>query len=118
MSQAAEAKTGVELEFLLPKVATLWVDSWVIPADAKNIENAHLFINYMMRPQVGANDTNYTWYATANKDALAMVDEEVRTNQAAFPTPGQVATMYTAEVLPPKINRLRTRTWTNFKAGN
>ena len=118
MSQAAEAKTGVELEFLLPKVANLWVDAWVIPADAKNVENAHLFMNYMMRPQVAANDSNYTWYATANKDALPMVDEEVTSNTAAFPTPGQVATMYTADVLPSKIKRLRTRTWTNFKAGN
>ena len=117
MSLAAEAKTGVELEFLLPKVANLWVDAWVIPADAKNVENAHLFMNYMMRPEVAANDTNFTWYATANKDALPMVDEEVKSNTAAFPTPGQVATMYTSEVLPPKIKRLQTRTFTNFKAG-
>ena len=117
MSQAAEANTGVELEFLLPKVANLWVDAWVIPADAKNVENAHLFMNYMMRPEVAANDSNYTWYATGNKDALPMVDEEVRSNMASYPTPGQVSNMYTFEVLPPKIKRLRTRTWTNFKAG-
>ena len=117
MSQAAEAKTGVELDFFLPAVANLWVDSWVIPADAKNVENAHLFLNYMMRPQVAANDSNYTWYATANKTALPMVDDEVKAQEAAFPTPGQVSTMYTFEVFPPKIKRLRTRTWTNFKAG-
>ena len=118
MSQAAEANTGVVLDFFLPKAPALWVDSWVIPADAKNVENAHLFMNYLMRPEVAANDTNYTWYATANKDAIPMIDEEVTSNPAAFPTPAQVSTMYTFEVVPKKVRRLRTRTWTNFKAAN
>ena len=121
MSGAAEANTGVVLDFFLPPgqgAATLWVDGWVIPADAKNIENAHLFLNYMMRPEVGAADSNFTWYATANKDAFSLIDEEVTGSPAAFPTPDQVAKMYTSGVLPPKIERVRTRTWTNFKAAN
>ena len=119
MSGAAEANTGVVLDFFQPEeAAQFWVDGWVIPADAKNLDNAYLFLNYMMRPEVGANDTNYTWYATANKDALPMVDEEVRTNTAAFPSPGQIAQMYTVSPLPPKIERVQTRTWTNFKAAN
>ncbi|MHC4220926.1 MAG: extracellular solute-binding protein [Planctomycetota bacterium] len=121
MSGAAEADTGVVLDFFLPKgkgAANLWVDGWVIPADAKNIENAHLFIDYVSRPQVAANDSNYTWYATANKDAFSLIDEEVTSSPAAFPTTEQVADMYTLAVLPPKMERVRTRTWTNFKAGN
>ncbi len=119
MSQAAEAGAGVVLDFFQPKeAAQFWVDGWVIPGDAKNIENAHLFMNYMMRPEVAANDSNYTWYATANKDAIPLVDEEVRTNTAAYPTPGQIAQMYTTQPLPPKVERVLTRTWTNFKASN
>jgi len=121
MSGAEEANTGVVLDFFLPQgqgAANLWVDGWVIPADAKNIENAHLFINYVSRPQVAANDSNYTWYATANKDAFSLVDEEVTSSSAAFPTADQVAQMYTLAVLPPKMERVRTRTWTNFKAGD
>lgn len=121
MSGAEEANTGVVLDFFLPPgpgAAQLWIDSWVIPADAKNIENAHLFLNYVSRPQVGANDSNYTWYATANKDAISLIDPEVTGSPAAFPTPDQVALMYTLKNLPPKIERIQTRTWTNFKAGN
>ena len=74
----------------------------------------------MMRPQVGANDSNYTWYATANETAVKqkMVDEAVTSSTAAFPTAGQISTMYTLNPLPPKAERVRTRTWTNFKAGN
>lgn len=120
MSGAEEAKTGVVLDFFLPAIPNFWVDLWVIPADAKNIENAHLFLNYMMRPQVGANDSNYTWYATANKTAMEqkLIDEAVTSSTAAFPTAAQVSTMYTLNPLPPKSERVRTRTWTNFKAGN
>ncbi|NRB35430.1 MAG: extracellular solute-binding protein [Rhodobacteraceae bacterium] len=121
MSGAEEANTGVVLDFFLPegeRKAQLWIDGWLIPADAQNKEDAHLFLNYMMRPEVGANDSNYTWYATANKSAKPMVDEAVTSSPAAFPTSDQVALMYTTAVLPPKVERLQTRTWTNFKAGN
>ncbi len=121
MSGASEANTGVVLDFFLPegeRKAQLWIDGWLIPADAENVEDAHLFLNYMMRPEVGAADSNYTWYATANAASKPMIDEEVITSPAAFPTPEQVAKMYTTAVLPPRIERLQTRTWTNFKAGN
>jgi putrescine transport system substrate-binding protein len=121
MSGAEEANTGVVLDFFLPQgqgAANLWVDGWVIPADANNIEIALLFFNYVSRPQVAVNDSYYTWYATANKDAFSLVDEEVTSSSAAFPTADQVAQMYTLAVLPPKMERVRTRTWTNFKAGD
>lgn len=121
MSGAAEANTGVVLDFFLPEgqgKAQLWIDGWIIPADAANKDDAHLFLNYMMRPEVGAADSNFTWYATANLAAKSMVDEEVTSSPAAFPTSAQVDLMYTTAVLPPKVERLQTRTWTNFKAGN
>ena len=47
-----------------------------------------------------------------------MVDEAVTSSNAAYPTPGQISTMYTLSPLPPKMERVRTRTWTNFKAAN
>ena len=121
MAGAREANTGVVLDFFLPEgdgAANIWVDGWVIPADAKNVENAHLFLNYMMRPEVAAADSNYTWYATANADALPMVDEEVTGNAAAYPPPEAVMKMYSLNPVPPRIERVRTRTWTNVKSGN
>ncbi len=121
MAGAAEANTGVVLDFFLPSgqgAANLWVDGWVIPADAENVENAHLFLNYMMRPGVAANDSNTTWYASANQTALDMISEEVTGSPAVYPPSTAVEMMYTAAVLPPKIERARTRAWTNFKAGS
>lgn len=121
MSGAEEANTGVVLDFFVPpgkNAAQLWIDGWVMPKDAKNIENAHLFMNYMMRPEVGAADTNFVWYATANANAVALIDEAVTSSPAAFPTNEQVANMYTMLPLPPKMERIRTRTWTSFKSAN
>jgi putrescine transport system substrate-binding protein len=71
-----------------------------------------------MRPEVAAADSNYSWYATANIDAILLIDEEVTSNPAAYPTASQISTMYTLAPLPPKMERIRTRTWTNFKAAN
>lgn len=120
MSGAKEAKTGVVLDFFLPegeKKAQFWTDSWVIPVDAKNVENAHLFINYMMRPEVAAKDTDTTWYANANKDAYELVDKAVTASPAAYPSEEQVSQMYTLSLPPKKVERAKTRAWTNFKTG-
>ena len=121
MSGAEEANTGVVLDFFIPPgdgAANVWVDGWVIPADAKNVENAHLFLNYMMRPDVAAGDSNYSWYASANADVEPMIDEAVTGNPASYPTAEQVKKMYSLAPVPPKVERIRTRTWTNFKSGN
>ncbi len=121
MAGAKDANTGVVLDFFLPEgpgKSNFWVDGWVIPADAKNLEEAHLFLNYMMRPEVGAADSSFTWYATANKTGKPMVDPAVTSSPAAFPTADQVSNMYTLNPLPPKVEKIRTRTWTDFKAGN
>ena len=121
ISTAEEAGADVALDFFQPPgqgAANLWVDGWIIPSDAKNVDNAYLFLNYMMRPEVAADDSNYTWYATANVDAIPLIDPAVTGNEASFPKPESVAKMYTLKVLPPKVQRVMTRTWTNFKSGN
>ncbi len=120
MSGATEANTGVVLDFFLPPgegAAQFWVDGWVIPADAENVANAHLFLNYMMRPEVAAGDSNYTWYANANKAAFDLVDATITGSPAAYPTPESVKKMYTRTTIPQKAERIRTRTWTKFKSG-
>jgi putrescine transport system substrate-binding protein len=120
VSGAEEAGSDVKLDFFSPPgpgKANIWVDGWVVPKDAENVENAYLFLNYMMRPEVAAEDSNFTWYATANKDAIPLIDEAVTSSRAAFPPPEMVEDMYPLSVVQPKIERVRTRTWTNFKSG-
>ena len=81
------------------------------------MEAAHKFLDYMMRPEVAAADSNYTWYASANGPARELIDPEVTGSPASYPPPEAVARMYTLAVLPRKVERLVTRVWTDVKAG-
>ncbi|CAG0910929.1 unnamed protein product, partial [Cyprideis torosa] len=60
--RAREADSGIEISYVVPKEgAVIWVDNLAIPADAPHPENAHLFINYLMEPEVIAAMTNYVF---------------------------------------------------------
>ena len=65
--------------------AVFWVDSFVIPAGAENVDEAHRFIDFMMRPEIAQACVEYVGYATPNKAALALLDEETRNNPVIFP---------------------------------
>ena len=62
-----------------------WVDSFAIPAGAANVDEAHAFINFMLRPEAAKACVEYVGFATANQAALAMLDEETRNNPVIFP---------------------------------
>ncbi|MFT3664454.1 MAG: polyamine ABC transporter substrate-binding protein [Piscinibacter sp.] len=117
-ARALDAKKGVEIEALVPKTgATLFFDSMAIPADAPHPKNAHLFINYIMRPQVHASLTNKVFYANPNKASLKFIAKDVAENKTIFLSAQDLAGMVSPDSLPQDIRRVQTRTFTNFKAG-
>ena len=119
-SRAAQAKgkNPVVIEALIPSGgATLFFDTMAIPKDAKNVENAHLFINYIMRPEVHASLTNKVFYANPNAASLKFVQKEVAQNKSIFLEPAAIKTMVAPDALPQAIRKVQTRTFTNFKAG-
>ena len=76
------------LAFFIPAEGSdYYVDSLAIPRDARNLEAAHLFINYILRPDVHADIANYTAYAIPNRAALqqGLVDEELLASEASHP---------------------------------
>jgi putrescine transport system substrate-binding protein len=116
-ARAQEGKRGVEIEALIPKTgATLFFDSMAIPADAKHPKNAHLFINYILRPQVHASLTNKVFYANPNKASLNSIDKSVAQNKSIFLSAQDLEGMTAPDSLPQDIRRVQTRTFTNFKA--
>jgi len=116
-ARAIEGKTGQTIEALVPPSgATLFFDSMAIPADAKHPKNAHLFINYILRPEVHASLTNKVFYANPNKASLKFVQKDVAENKSIFPGPQELARMAAPDSLPQDIRRVQTRTFTNFKA--
>ena len=117
-TRAEEADKGVNVEYYIPKEgAPMWFDMMAIPKDAKHPDNAHQFINYVMRPDVIAGISNYVAYANGNKASLELVDEEVRNNPAIYPPEDVAATLFSLAVLPPEVDRLFNRGWTTLKTG-
>ena len=117
-ARAEEAKNGVNIAYNIPKEgAPMWFDMIAIPKDAKHPGNAHLFLNYILRPDVMAAISNSVQYASANKASLPMVDAEVLSNPGIYPTPEAAGKLFTFAVLPPDTDRLFTRIWTKLKTG-
>lgn len=117
-TRAAEAGIDIRLAYSVPREGSAaWFDIMLIPSDAHHPDNAHLFINYLLRPRVIAAITNATHYANANRAANAYVEPEVLHDPAVYPPPEIRALLHANRVLPPKSERLRTRMWTRIKTG-
>ncbi|MBA5778324.1 polyamine ABC transporter substrate-binding protein [Stappia sp. F7233] len=116
--RAAEAGAGVTVEYVIPKEgALMWFDNMAIPADAPHVEEAHEFLNYMLRPEVVAKASNYIFYANGNKASQQFVDKEVLEDPAIYPSQETIDKLYTTTTKPPKALRARTRLWTAIKSG-
>jgi len=117
-ARAAEAGVNINLAYAVPKTgAPAWFDLFCIPADAKNVENAHTFINYMMEPEVVAKCTNFTNYANANLASKAFVDPAVLANPAVYPSDDVMKRLWTPKPLTEENDRALTDTFNKMKSG-
>jgi putrescine transport system substrate-binding protein len=117
-ARAEEADKGVEIAYVIPKEgAPMWFDMMAIPKDAKHPDNAHQFINFILRPEIAAEISNYVAYASANQAALANIDAELKANPGVYPTDAAKKGLFSLAVLPPDVDRLFNRIWTGLKTG-
>ncbi|MCP1453076.1 MULTISPECIES: polyamine ABC transporter substrate-binding protein [Pseudomonas] len=117
-ARASEAGKGVNIAYVIPKEGgNLWFDMLAIPRDATNIKQAHAFINYVLKPEVIAQVSDTVGYANPNPKAGELMDQKVRTDEAVYPPQAVVDKLYVNSELPPKIQRLMTRSWTKVKSG-
>ncbi|MBA5605099.1 polyamine ABC transporter substrate-binding protein [Duganella sp. FT3S] len=116
--RAIDAKNGNVIEVLVPKTsAALVFDTMAIPADAPHPNNAHLWINYILRPQVQASLTNKVFYANPNKAGMKYVRKDIAGNQSVFLSDADKQRMAAPETVPADIRRHVTRVFTKFKSG-
>ncbi|HSM41494.1 MAG TPA: polyamine ABC transporter substrate-binding protein [Afifellaceae bacterium] len=116
--RAAEADQGVEVAYVIPKEgALMWFDQMAIPADAPHPDNAHTFINYILRPDVIAKATNYVYYANGNAASYELLDEEVTSDPAIYPDEETMNNLYTILPYDARTQRVITRTWTTVTTG-
>ena len=116
--RAAEAGQGNVIKYSVPKEGTImWFDMYAIPADAKHPDNAHAFINFMMRPDVAAANSNLVNYANGNAASVPLINESVRTDPSVFPSAEVKAKLFPDLAESPEFTRLLNRSWTRFTTG-
>jgi putrescine transport system substrate-binding protein len=115
--RAAEAGKGV-IAYTIPKEGAISnYDVLAIPADAPHVKNAHLFIDYLLRPEVAASNSNLIKYANAVKPGIQPLSPAVRDDPGVYPPAAVRARLTPERARPPEYQRLLTRMWTRFKTG-
>ena len=116
--RAREAGLDVDIAYTVPiEGASDWMDNMYIPADAPNVDNAYLFLDFMLRPEIAARNTNAIGYANSNASATRFVNPEISGDPAIYPGEEIWDRLYEAKNLPPKQQRVRTRSWIKIKSG-
>ena len=116
--RAREAKGGVEVGYAIPKGgAQMWFDNLAIPKDASNVAEAHAFIDYMLRPDVAAKNSNFLGYANSNLASQRLIDKSVFDDPTVYPPPAVMATLYIITARDQRAQRVINRLWTRIKTG-
>jgi len=116
--RAAEAKNGVEIGYAIPKQgAQMWFDNLAIPKDAPHVAEAYAFINYLLKPEVAAKNSNLVSYANGNLPSQKFVDKAVLDDPGVYPDAATMQRLYTVGARDQKTQRLTNRLWTRIKTG-
>jgi putrescine transport system substrate-binding protein len=116
--RAAEAKGGVEIGYAIPKGgAQMFFDNFAIPKDARNLAEAHAFIDYMLRPEVAAKNSNFLGYANGNIASQRLLDKAVLDDRTVYPDAAAMAGLYLITAHDQKTQRLLNRLWIKIKTG-
>ena len=117
-ARAEEAKKGNTIRYNIPKEgAIMFFDMLAIPADAAHPKNAHLFIDYLLRPEVAARNSTFVHYAVSNSAAYPLVDAEVYNDRGVYPSAETKAHLYPNLVRSPQFTRALNDVWTRFRTG-
>ena len=83
---AALISQGVPIRYVVPSEGSqIWEDDWAIAADAPHPDLAHLFLDFVSRPEVAAQEARYTRYATGNHSAWTLLDEDMQNDPSTYP---------------------------------
>jgi spermidine/putrescine transport system substrate-binding protein len=106
-----------DFAFALPmEGADVWVDNLAIPVGAQNPELAHVFIDYILDPQVGADISNYTAYASPNQAAIdaGLIDSEYLDSPVIYPDATTFERLFTI-LSDPTVEQLYNDAWDEVK---
>lgn len=106
------------LEYVIPKEGSnVWIDSWVIPKNAKHKENAEAFINFLCRPDIAKMNFDYITYSTPNTAARELIeDPAIRNSKIAFPDASELERCETFLFLGDKNDAIYNKLWREIKS--
>jgi putrescine transport system substrate-binding protein len=117
-ARARENGKDLKIRYNIPREgAIMFFDMLAIPADAAHPKNAHLFIDYLLRPEVAAKNSSMMHYATSNAAAYRLVDPVVYNDRGVYPSEAQKAHLYPNAARSLVFTRALNRTWTRFETG-
>ena len=117
--RAIEAKNGVEIGYSIPKEgAQMFFDNLAIPKDAGHVAEAHAFIDYLLRPEVAAKNSDLVAYANGNLASQKFIDKTVLDDKSIYPDAATMSRLYTVSSRDQKSQRLVNRLWTKVKTGH
>lgn len=106
-----------DLAYVIPKEGSnIWIDSWVIPKNAENKENAEKWIDFLCRGDIAAKNFEYITYATPNTEALSLIDEEITSNRSVFPTDDMLVNCEVFKYLGIEGDELYNSLWKEVKS--
>lgn len=107
-----------DLEYVIPEEGSnIWIDSWVIPKNAENKENAEKFINFLCRPEIALMNFEYITYSTPNIEARKMIeDEAIRNSEIAFPDLSKYDNLETFQYLGTEADQTYGELWNQVKS--
>lgn len=106
-----------DLEYVIPKEGSnIWIDSMVIPKNAKNKENAEAFINFLCRPDIAKMNFEYITYSIPNKEGIALLDPVYRDSEVAFPDASKLENCETFQYLGPEFDEIYNELWREVKS--
>ena len=113
--RARESGLDADLRYVIPKEGTIsWFDTLAIPADAPHPQAAHAFLNFMMRADIAARNTNAVGSATVNLAALPLVDSALRDDAMLYPDALVRARLHPLHALTLAQSRAEGQLWTRF----
>ena len=116
--RAKEVGKGVEIAYSIPKEgAVMWFDFLAIPKDAPHPTAAHVFLNYILEPEVMAAITNEVFYANANAKAAPFVSKEIMEDENVYPAAEMMQRLFPETAPSAEIETLRSRLWNGVKTG-
>ena len=116
--RAAAAKNGIEIGYSIPKEgAQMFFDNLGIPKDAAHVAEAHAFIDYLLRPEVAALNSNLVAYANGNLASQKFIDRSILEDKSVYPDASTMSRLYTVGARDQKSQRLINRLWTKIKTG-